>query len=339
VSVFVIAEAGVNHNGRLSTALQLVSVARQAKADAIKFQTFRADALASDEARTVDYQSSSTGHASQSAMLRELELDHSEFAEISKACEREGIEFMSTAFDSESLEMLLKLGIRRIKVPSGEVTNWDLLEATGSTGLPVILSTGMCTLEEVEEAISVLAGSGVDVKDPERFCVLHCTSAYPTLPRDANLRAISTMKRDLGVRVGYSDHTEGTGLSVGAVALGASVIEKHFTISRSMPGPDHAASLEPDELSRFVLGVRDAAEALGDGVKRPMPSESEARQAVRRSVVLTRAKRQGETISADDLTVLRPATGIHPGKRRDLIDAVLTRDCEAGHVLTWDDLE
>jgi N-acetylneuraminate synthase len=328
VSVFVIAEAGVNHNGSLDLALELVDVAAAAGADAVKFQTFRAAALATAGAGKAAYQERTTGEGSQRAMLERLELDEAAHRALADRAEARGIEFMSAPFDHESLDLLVRLGVRRLKLGSGELTNGPLLEAAARTGLPLILSTGMATLEEVTDAVRLVRAAGAaDVT------VLHCTTEYPAPPGEVNLRAIATMREALGVPVGYSDHTIGVTVTLAAVALGASVIEKHFTTDRTLPGPDHPASLEPAELAELVSTVRTVEEALGDGVKRPTASELPNLAVARKSLVAASPIAAGEAFTTANVAVKRPGTGISPMRIRDVLSRTASRDYAADELL------
>lgn len=313
---FVIAEIGVNHNGRLDLALKLVEAAAAAGADAAKFQTFRADAITARNTATVAYQKSS-GADDQHAMLKALELGAQEHAALADRCRALGIEFMSTAFDSQSLDLLCELGIRRIKVPSGEVNNTPYLRDCARRSLPVVLSTGMADLAEVEAAVAVLRAEmaalpAEDEKGQPPLIILHCTSAYPAALPDVNLSAMQTMASALGVPVGYSDHTEGIFVSPVAVALGARLIEKHLTLDRTMQGPDHAASVEPDEFATMTARIRNAESMLGNGVKAPRPAEMEARALVRRGLKAARDLPAGTVLAPDDIAIMRPATGLAP---------------------------
>lgn len=329
----IIAEAGVNHNGSLELAHRLVDAAVAAGADAVKFQTFRADKLASRAAPKAGYQVQQTGAAeSQLEMLRALELSEEAHRELLQHCRDSGIEFLSSPFDSESLSFLVSLGVGRLKLGSGELTNAPLLLDVAQTGLPVMLSTGMSTLAEVEDALGVLAyGYSRPQADPSRAAfraawadpsaraeaigkvsLLHCTTEYPA-PRDqVNLRAMHTLRSAFGVTCGYSDHTEGIAVSIAAVAMGAAIIEKHFTLDRSLSGPDHKASLEPAALKALVDGVREVESALSDGAKVPMPVEIANMAVARKSLVAARPIAAGETIAADALAVKRPGSGRSP---------------------------
>jgi len=327
---FIIAEAGVNHNGRLDLALRLVDAAARAGADAVKFQTFKADKLATSNAPKALYQKTGTPAAeSQLAMLKRLELGAADHRRVFRRCAQKGILFMSTPFDEGSADFLDRLGMRIFKVPSGELTNPSLLAHVGRKGKPVILSTGMSTLKEVREAVAILRKSG----NPP-LTLLHCVSCYPTTPADVNLRAMATMARALRLPVGYSDHTSGIEIALAATALGAAVIEKHFTLDRRLPGPDHRMSLEPDELEEMVLSIRNVSAALGDGVKAPRPKEEETRRVARRSIVLARRARAGTKLTRAMVAFKRPGTGLPPGKLESLLGRRLRRDLEADVLLS-----
>jgi len=338
---FVIAEAGVNHNGDEGLARELIEAGATAGADAVKFQTFHADQLATPGAAKAAYQREQTGDGDQFSMLRALELPDRTYAELADHCHRYGVEFMSTPFDAGAADMLVALGMRRIKIPSGEVTNLPFLEHLASLHRPPILSTGMSTLEEVGAAVQCISATWHkrmrDAQTPG-LTVLHCTSNYPAAAEDVNLNAMVTMRDALGLPVGYSDHTQGIAVALGAVALGACVIEKHFTLNRNLPGPDHRASLEPTELADMIRGIRVVEAALGTGIKAPTASELPVRDLVRRSVTLRRPVRAGETLSADDLALLRPGTGIAPADLSRVCGKRIRRDLSAGATLNWDDL-
>lgn len=321
----IIAEAGVNHNGDLELADRLVDAAAEAGADLVKFQTFSADRLVTRAAPKAAYQSRNDGRQaeSQHEMLRRLELDAAAHTRLIARCARRGIGFFSTAFDLESLALLVSLGSERFKVPSGELTNLPYLRAIGSRGAEVLLSTGMATLGEVEAAVAVLEQAGTP---RDRIVVLHCTTEYPTPMEEVNLAAMCAMGRALGVRYGYSDHTQGIEIAVAAVALGACVIEKHFTLDRTLPGPDHAASLEPGELAALVRAVRNIEIALGDGVKRPTPAEARNRAVARKSIVAARDIRCGELFTVDNLGVKRPGTGLSPMRLDEVLGRRAARD-------------
>ncbi len=307
----IIAEAGVNHNGDIAMARALVRVAAAAGANMVKFQTFSASKIAAAHAPKAQYQRAATGtEQSQQDMIAALELSRADHTVLLRECEDAGIAFFSTGFDEESVDLLVELGTDRIKVPSGEITNLPLLRHIAGKHLPVILSTGMANLGEIEAAVDVLEAGGAVRAD---LTILHCNTEYPTPMRDVNLRAMPAIGAALGTAFGYSDHTSGIEVAIAAVALGASVIEKHFTLDRALPGPDHAASLEPGELAAMVRAVRNVELALaGDGIKRPSPSEISNRAIARKSLVAARAIAAGEVFSADNLTAKRPGTGISP---------------------------
>lgn len=331
---FVIAEIGVNHNGDVDRALELVTVAADAGAQAAKFQSFRAEALAAPGTATVAYQKAAGGD-DQFTMLKGLELSVDGHRAVAQRCRELGIEFMSTAFDSGSLDLLCDIGIRRIKVPSGEVTNFPYLRDCARRGLPIILSTGMADLEEVREAVAFLRGTMAPMVREDPFglpdlTVLHCTSAYPTPFADVNLAAMTTMARELDVAVGYSDHTAGIFVPPIAAALGARVIEKHVTLDRGLPGPDHAASIEPDELNAMIKAIADAELLVGDGIKAARPAEMEAKALVRRGLKAARDLAAGTVLGEADLAVLRPATGLAPKFLDSAVGKRLVRDLPAG---------
>lgn len=310
MNTMVIAEAGVNHNGDLGQAKKLIEVAAKSGADFVKFQTFNADRLVTKKVRKAQYQvQNSKNSESQFEMLKSLELSETMHSELIEESRVQGIGFISTAFDVESANMLLSLGQNIFKIPSGEITNLPYLRHIGSFRKRVILSTGMSNLQEVKAALELLEAAGTS---RSQVTVLHCTSAYPAPVIDVNLLAMRTMKEALNVEVGYSDHTLGIEVPIAAVALGASVIEKHFTLDRNLPGPDHKASLEPDELNSLVTQIRNIEKVLGDGVKRPMPSELENIDLFRKSIVAKRSIKQGEIFSELNLSVKRPGTGISP---------------------------
>jgi N,N'-diacetyllegionaminate synthase len=322
----VIAEAGVNHNGDLSMALRLVDVAAAAGADMVKFQTFSADRLVTVDAKKAEYQSKTTDAAeSQHAMLKRLELSPKMHEELKAHCARRGIEFFSTGFDARSVDQLVAMGIRAFKIPSGEITNLPYLRHVGRFGGTVYLSTGMSTLGEIEAAIDVLERAGTA---RERITVLHCNSEYPTPMTDVNLRAMPAIRDAFGVTVGYSDHTAGIEVAVAAVALGATVIEKHFTLDRRLPGPDHEASLEPAELEAMVRAIRNVETALGNGIKRPTPSEAKNRAIGRKSIVAACRIATGETFTADNLTTKRPGTGVSPMRWDEFLGRAASRSYE-----------
>ena len=322
----IIAEAGVNHNGDMALAKQLIDVAADAGADLVKFQTFNADRQVTQAAAKANYQLQQTDQAeTQHAMLRRLELSEAMHHDLIAHCAKRGIGFFSTGFDIPSLDLLRGLGQTLFKIPSGEITNLPYLRHVGQWGGPLVLSTGMATLGDIEAALDVLVRSGTDLSV---ITVLHCTTEYPTPMVDVNLRAMLGIQAALGVAVGYSDHTPGIEVATAAVALGATVIEKHFTLSRSLPGPDHQASLEPTELAAMVRAIRNIEVALGDGVKRISDSEAKNRPVARKSLVASRAIRQGERFSADNLTAKRPGSGLSPMLWDEVIGQVARQDFE-----------
>lgn len=337
----IIAEAGVNHNASVDLALEMIDTAARAGADAVKFQTFKAEKLVRPGAEKAAYQRRETGSGEdQLMMLGRLELPDSAYPALVARCREQGIKFLSTPFDEASASMLVSLGMEKIKVPSGEVTNLPFLRFLAGFGLPMILSTGMATLDEVAEAIESLQGvwsaSGRPVE--AMVTLLQCTSNYPALPEDVNLRAMETMRDAFGLPVGYSDHTLGTAVAVAAVALGATVLEKHFTLDRNLPGPDHSASLEPQELTELVRQIRTVEAALGNGAKEPRQSELPVRDVARRSVTLTCPVACGASITREMLSLMRPGTGIAPKFLDSVIGRHAARDLSAWTTLTWEDL-
>lgn len=324
MKTLIIAEAGVNHNGDMSMACRLIDVAAEAGADLVKFQTFQADRLVTTDARKAEYQSNAMGgDETQYTMLRKLELTREMHLELIDYCHARGIGFFSTGFDEQSVDMLAELGLDRFKIPSGEITNLPYLRHVGRYGKPVILSTGMADLSEIGMALDALESAGTK---RSQITVLHCNTEYPTPMSDVNLRAMLTIRDTFGVEVGYSDHTLGTEVSIAAVAMGATVIEKHFTLDRKLPGPDHQASLEPEELSVMVAAIRNIEAALGDGIKGPSPSESRNIPIARRSLVASRDIRAGEVLSESNLAAKRPGTGISPMRWDEVIGRQVTRD-------------
>lgn len=348
-SVFIIAEAGVNHNGSIDMARQLVDVAADAGADAVKFQTFKAEALATASAPKAEYQSRTTAQdESQYSMLKKLELDENAHRLLIEHCRQRGIEFLSTPFDMVSVDFLAtELALALLKISSGDLTNAPLLLHLAQIGKPVILSTGMSTLDEVEEALGVLAFGYLNSaeKKPLReafkeayhseagravlkknVSLLHCTTEYPTPFAEVNLRAMDTLRDAYGLPTGLSDHTQGYAVALAAVARGAVIIEKHFTLDRSLPGPDHAASLAPNELKAMVAGIRQVEEALGTGLKGPTPSEAKNKSIARKSIVASQSIRLGERFTAENLTCKRPGVGITPIHYWEYLEQIADRD-------------
>jgi N-acetylneuraminate synthase/N,N'-diacetyllegionaminate synthase len=332
VSCYVIAEAGVNHNGDLNTALGLVEAAAAAGADAVKFQTFQAAEIAVSDAPKAAYQAERDKESSnQREMLRRLELDAAAHRTLSARCVELGIDFLSSPFGLRDLRLILDSGVHAIKLGSGEITNLPLLQAAGSSHLPVFLSTGMSSLGEVAVAVEVLKKAGAEIT------LMHCLSAYPAPPGEINLRAIGALADTFHVPVGFSDHSLGIGIAIAAAALGATVIEKHLTLDRTLPGPDHAASLEPAEFAVMVREIRNVVAALGDGIKRVMPSEEANRAVSRKSIVAARDLVAGELLAPDSLTTKRPGTGLSPMVIDQVLGNRLKHDVEADTLLSWSD--
>jgi len=326
---FIIAEAGVNHNGSLELALEMVDVAAECGADAIKFQTFQASKLVTPQAPQASYQTKNSGRQeSQLDMLRRLELDRPAHRAIIERCQKRKIEFMSTPFDEESVDMLVEEGMHYFKIPSGEVTNLPLIKHIALKGRPVILSTGMCNLADVELAVDTLESLGV-----QELAILHCVSNYPADPADTNLKCLNVLRAAFGYPVGYSDHTLGEAVPLAAVALGACVIEKHFTLDRTLPGPDHLASAQPDELQRLIQQIRIVESALGNGRKRPTQAEQNTASVARRSLVAARPIRAGEMISASDLIGRRPGTGLPTAMLTHLVNRRARQDIAANTMI------
>ncbi|MCI0481775.1 MAG: N-acetylneuraminate synthase [Candidatus Dadabacteria bacterium] len=332
---FVIAEAGVNHNGDVASAKRLVGEAKKAGADAVKFQTFKSEKVVSRSAPKADYQKKTTDpYETQLEMIRRLELSFDDFRVIKDECDRRGILFLSSPFDESSVDLLDDLDIPAFKVASGEITNHPFLEYIGKRKKPVILSTGMSYLEEVQEACRVVQDSGC-----EELVLLHCVTNYPARAADVNLGVLDTMRAAFQVPIGYSDHTLGIEVPLAAVALGACVIEKHFTLDKNMPGPDHRASLEPDELARMIEAIGLVQAALGDGIKRPTGVEMANRIAGRRSVAAARTIKSGSVITREMLTALRPGDGIPPKEMSLVIGRKARHDIETGQLITLDMVE
>ncbi len=339
---YIIAEAGVNHNGSEEMARQLIDAAVAAGADAVKFQTFKAENLVTRKAKKAAYQQRQTGEGDQFAMLKALELSDEAHHRLADYCKERAIEFLSTPFDEPSADFLIELGCQRLKIPSGELTNTPFLRFLAAKGLPMILSTGMATLDEVSEAVTLIAsvreGCGFDEPLAQVLTLLHCTSNYPTPLEDVNLRAMQTLADSFSLPVGYSDHTAGIFVAPLARAMGAVVFEKHFTLDRSLPGPDHAASLEPEELKQMVQAIRDTDTLLGSAEKRPSEAELEVRIAARRSVTLAQDLPAGTVLEPQMLTLMRPGNGIPPAELDALCGRTLRRDMSLGDTLQWEDL-
>jgi N,N'-diacetyllegionaminate synthase len=324
MSVFIIAEAGVNHNGSLKLAKELIDVAAGAGADAVKFQTFRADKLVSKTAQKAEYQKQTTDVAeTQYEMIKKLELDEAAHHELIAYCKTKNILFLSTPFDHESIELLDRLGMEIFKIPSGEITNLPYLRHIGSLKKEIILSTGMADLGEIEDALDILTASGTP---KESITILHATTEYPCPIEDVNLRAMQTIAGAFEVKSGYSDHTNGIEVPIAAVAMGASVIEKHFTLDCTMEGPDHKASLEPHELRAMVAAIRNIEKALGNGIKKPSKSEIKNMTIGRKSIIASKQIKCGDMLALDNLTIKRPGTGINPMRWDDILGAIALKD-------------
>ncbi len=334
--VFIIAEAGVNHNGELRLALRLCDEAAATGANAVKFQTFRAEDLAVRGAPTAQYQARQTGQQDQFAMLQALELSEADHVAIRDHCLRLGIEFFSTPFSVEAVGLLQRLGVARLKLSSGELTHRALVEAAAASRLPLLVSTGMATMDEIRETLGWVRGARGGLAG---VTVLHCTSAYPAADANLNLTAMQSMAGELGVPVGYSDHSLGIEGALAAVALGAVVVEKHLTLDKAMPGPDHSASLEPAEFTRMVAGIRRIEAMRGDGVKRPSPEELETAQVARRSVVVLQDLPASTVLVAAMLGCRRPGTGIPPRDLAAVEGRRLRTAVPAGTLLQWEQLE
>lgn len=337
--VLIIAEAGVNHNGDLESAFKLVDAAVEAQVDWIKFQTFKAEKLVSRDAQKAEYQTANTGNKeeSQFQMLKKLELSHDQHQQLIDYCKKKNIHFFSTAFDLDSLQYLADIGLETVKIPSGEITNLPYLRLAAKLFKKVILSTGMTTMEEIKQAVAVFLTAGIDKK---AITVLHCNTEYPTPMKDVNLKAMMEIQQEIGVQIGYSDHTLGIEVPIAAVALGAVVIEKHFTLDKTLPGPDHAASLEPEELKKMVEGIRNIEAAIsGSGHKEPSASEMKNMQVARKSIFVNANLQQGHILKAGDLSVMRPGDGISPMLIDEIVGKQLIRNVEAWTKLSKDDFK
>ena len=327
--IFIIAEAGDNHNGNFDLALQLVDKAAEAGADCVKFQTFVTENVISKFAEKADYQKQTTGeNESQYEMVKKLELSFEQFRLIHKYCQEKNIIFLSTPFDLDSIDFLEEIQIPFWKIPSGEITNLPYLEKIAKTGKDIIMYTGMCMMEEIEAALSVLREHGAG-----KITLLHCNTEYPTPFEDVNLRAMQEMKKAFGVSVGYSDHTVGIAVPIAAAAMGASVIEKHFTLDKNMEGPDHRASLEPEELKQMVRSIRNIERAMGSGKKQPSPSEQKNISIARKSIVAKRKIKQGEQLTEDNLYIKRPGNGISPMRWYEIIGTAAVKDFEEDELI------
>jgi len=328
---FIVAEAGVNHNGSVELAKKLIDAAKDAGADAVKFQTFKAESVVVKDAQKAEYQKETTGEGSQYEMIKKLELTEEDFRELADYAEKKDIMFLSSPFDKESVDLLNELDVPAFKVGSGEITNFSLLKHIAKKGKPIILSTGMSTLGEIEEALDVIRSEGV-----EDIILLHCVSNYPARIEDVNLRAMGTLKQAFKLPVGFSDHTLGITAPIAAVALGACVIEKHFTLDRNLPGPDHKASLEPDELKEIVKDIREVEKALGNGIKKPTKEEEEVKKVARKSIVAKVDISKGAIITEEMLDVKRPGTGIEPKYLKFIIGRKTKEDIKKDDVIRFE---
>lgn len=321
---FIIAEAGVNHNGSIELAKKLVDVAVEAGADAVKFQTFKAEKSISRYAQKAEYQKQLTDTSeSQLYMVSKLELDEAAHEELFAYCRSKEILFLSTPFDLDSVNLLKKLGLKIFKIPSGEITNLPYLRKIGALKKEIILSTGMANLGEIEDALDALREAGTELKN---IAVLHCNTEYPTPMQDVNLKAMQTIARAFNVRVGYSDHTSGIEVPIAAVAMGATIIEKHFTLDKNMEGPDHKASLKPDEFKAMVHALRNIEKVLGNGIKKPSPSELKNKPIVRKSIVAAKNIKKGEVFTEENITVKRPGNGISPMRWDEVLGKEASKD-------------
>lgn len=355
MSTFIIAEAGVNHNGDIDKALALVDVAVEAGADAVKFQTFKSENLVTEKAQKAEYQKHTTdSNETQISMLRRLELSHENHFKIKDYCEQKKIEFMSTAFDMESLDFLLtEMELKRLKIPSGEITNHPLVYAHAKSGKDIIVSTGMATMEEIKQALMVISGGLLESQGEEvnfhwekayqnktaqamlghKVSILHCVTEYPAPANALNLKALEHIKTTFGLPVGYSDHSSGIWAPIGAVALGAAMIEKHFTLDKTLPGPDHQASLDPQELRQMVSGIRNMEEALGDGIKRPVAAEIINKTPARKSLVAALPIKKGEILTEAHIAIKRPEGGISPVKFWEMLGSEASQNYNPGDFL------
>ena len=331
---FFIAEAGVNHNGNIENAKRLIDIAVASKADAVKFQTFKADLLAVPDAPKAEYQTITTSEKeSQTDMLRQLELPREAFQELQSYCKSQNIIFLSSPFDESSVDLLSDLDVPAYKIPSGETINLPLLKHIANKQKPIILSTGMSYLEEVNTAVDTIFATG-----NHDIMLLHCTSNYPAEPSDINLNAMTTLKNHFSLPIGFSDHTTGLEIPLAAVAMGACIIEKHFTLDKTLAGPDHRASLEPKELKNLIASIRNIELSFGNGIKAPAASELSNRHIIRKSIYLNADKVAGEILLESDLVSMRPAGGIYPSEIPNIIGKRLVKSLNQGTMLTWDDV-
>lgn len=337
--VLIIAEAGVNHNGDMTLAKKLIDAASEAGADYVKFQTFKTENLVSKDAQKAQYQKKNMNDGSDDSqfnMLKKLELSIENHYELTDYCKHKNIQFLSTAFDLDSIDLLKSLGINLFKIPSGEITNLPYLQKIGKMNTQVIVSTGMCVMQDIEDAINELVKSGTD---RNKISVLHCTTDYPTAMKDVNLKAMLSIQSKLNVPVGYSDHTLGIEVPIAAVAMGACIIEKHFTLDRSLPGPDHKASLEPKELAAMVKAIRNIEQAIGSEIKEPTETERQNILIARKSIHLSQSLEEGHVLTSADLIMKRPGDGISPMKMQEVLGKKIVSNLAQEHKLNWEDLE
>jgi len=331
MAILIIAEAGVNHNGNVTTAKEMIRVAAKSGADYVKFQTFKAERLATKESKVAHYQRKTESlNDSQFALLKKLELSEADHFELEKSCKEFEIKFLSTAFDIESADFLLRMGQQIFKIPSGEITNLPYLRHIASFNKDIILSTGASNLKEIEEALRQLTNAGTNL---EKITVLHCSTSYPAKMSEVNLTAMLNIAREFSVKVGYSDHTMGIEVAIAAAALGAKIIEKHFTLNKNMEGPDHKASLEPVELNEMVRSIRNIEVALGNGLKVATPGELENIDVIRKSIVTKSAVKKGEIFTSENLTCKRPSGGISPMEWDSVVGQVAKRDYEPDEII------
>ena len=335
---FIIAEAGVNHNGEISLAKKLIDMASECGADAVKFQTFTAENIASKESRKAEYQEKTTGKGSQFDMLKKLELKEAEFKELAKYCQKNNIEFLSTAFDIKSADFLVSLGMKRIKIPSGEITKFKLIKHLCSYSLPLIISTGMSSLAEINNVLQFIENQTEYGLSNDSISILHCTTDYPTDPDDVNLRAINAIRKETSLNVGFSDHSLSKLTGALAVSIGANIVEKHITLSKSFEGPDHKASMEKTEFLEYVRNIRSAEKLLGMEEKKPTKSETQNIAIARRGIKATRLIKRGEKISPSNINVLRPQTGIPANEYFNILGKEVNKDIQANQDIYWEDI-
>lgn len=331
-STFIIAEIGVNHNGSVELARKMIKSASDCGVDAVKFQTFVSEDLVSENAKTADYQEKNTNEDSQLEMLKKLELSYDDFFELKKYAEECNVIFLSSPFDLKSVDLLEKLDVSLYKLGSGELTNFELINYVLKTNKPLILSTGMATLDEIKETYNFIGNK-------DNLVILHCITGYPTSFEEANLNFIKTLQNELDVPIGFSDHSPGIELPIAAVALGACVVEKHFTLDKTLEGPDHKASLNPEEFKAMVSAIRHVEVAMGDGIRKFSENEKDIKKVARKSIILNEDIEKGTILKKEMLSIKRPGTGIAPKYIEDLIGKIVNKDLKSSHVMQWDDLE